>query len=131
MRLQKDTNADIERSKWKREMLRGCISQLSHLLCQYTSYKHPRHSVSDVQCCSMEISRSYDFSSSRNNILSRRKRGLETKAYVTKTTWMLMSSFKQQLEDKLDLCLLVLKIHEIMKNLFCLNDYYFLNDFKL
>lgn len=101
MRLQKDINAHLERSKWKTEMLRVCVTQLSHLLCQYTSYKHPRHSVSNVQCCSIEISRGYDFSSSRNGVLSRRRQGLETKAYVTKITQKLTSNLKQELQDRL------------------------------
>jgi len=84
-RLMEDTNARLERSKWKTEMLRVCVSQLSHLLCQYTSHKHPCHSISDVPCCSIEISRGYDSSSSRNSVL-RMRSGLETKAYVTKIT---------------------------------------------
>lgn len=104
MRLQKDSDAHLERSKWKPETLRVCISQLSHLLCQHTPYKLPRHSISNVQCCSTEISRGYDFSSSRNCVLSRRRCGPETKVYVAKITRKLMSNFKQELHDKLDLC---------------------------
>lgn len=111
MRLQKDTNAHLERNKWKTEMLRVCVSQLSHLLCQYTSYKHPRHSISNVQCRSIEISRGYDISSSGNSVLSRRC-VLEAKTYVTKITRKLKSKFKQELYNKLDLCPLVLHVTE-------------------
>lgn len=94
IRLQKHTNAHPGRSKWKTEMLRVCVSQLSHLLCQYTSDKQPRHSISNVQCCSTEISGGYDSSSSRNSILSRRRCGLEIEAYVIEVTQKPMSNFK-------------------------------------